>query len=121
MRAGPSDAPVSFEFGRFEDCYWRRAGRSERTGLRLGVKAVERCVVLSAERSRIIWGLDVTPRLESGCVNHLVCAGEGQNQERAVVHLYADSDGRVSVAHRRCSARTRWPSCTTTRPQTSRR
>lgn len=98
MRAGPSDAPVSFEFGRFEDCYSAARSALGAHGLRLGVKAAERRVVLSAERSRVVSGLDVTPRLESGCVNHLVCAGEGQNQERAVVHLYADSDGRVSGA-----------------------
>lgn len=29
-------------------------------------------------------------------VNHLVCAGEGQEGERALVHLYADESGAVS-------------------------
>lgn len=29
-------------------------------------------------------------------VNHLVCTGEGENEERIVVHLYADEDGRIS-------------------------
>ena len=28
-------------------------------------------------------------------VNHLVCAGEGQNQQRAVVHLYVQQDGSI--------------------------
>ena len=29
-------------------------------------------------------------------VNHLVCAGEGEGGERAIVHLYADAKGNVS-------------------------
>ena len=28
-------------------------------------------------------------------VNHLVCAGEGENQQRAVVHLYVQKDGSI--------------------------
>ena len=28
-------------------------------------------------------------------VNHLVCAGEGENQQRAVVHLYVQQDGNI--------------------------
>lgn len=28
-------------------------------------------------------------------VNHLVCAGEGENQQRAVVHLYVQQDGSI--------------------------
>lgn len=28
-------------------------------------------------------------------VNHLVCAGEGENQQRAVVHLYVQEDGSI--------------------------
>ena len=28
-------------------------------------------------------------------VNHLVCAGEGENQQRAVIHLYVQQDGSI--------------------------
>ena len=28
-------------------------------------------------------------------INHLVCAGEGQNEERVVLHLYVQEDGSV--------------------------
>lgn len=30
-----------------------------------------------------------------GGVNHLVCVGEGQNEERAVLHLYVQEDGSI--------------------------
>ena len=31
-----------------------------------------------------------------GPVNHLVCLGKGELSERTVIHLYADSDGKIS-------------------------
>lgn len=30
-----------------------------------------------------------------GGINHLVCAGEGQNEERVVLHLYVQEDGSI--------------------------
>lgn len=30
-----------------------------------------------------------------GGINHLICVGEGQNQERAVLHLYVQEDGSI--------------------------
>ena len=33
-------------------------------------------------------------------VNHLVCAGEGENQQRAVVHLYVQEDGSIGETQR---------------------
>ena len=30
-----------------------------------------------------------------GGINHLVCVGEGQNEERAVLHLYVQEDGTI--------------------------
>lgn len=30
-----------------------------------------------------------------GGINHLICAGEGQNEERAVLHLYVQEDGSI--------------------------
>lgn len=38
-------------------------------------------------------GVDV--RDYRGGVNHLVCAGTGENQERAIVHLYVQKDGSI--------------------------
>lgn len=40
--------------------------------------------------------LDLSGTREWRPVNHLVCAGEGEGGERAVVHLYADASGAVS-------------------------
>lgn len=33
-----------------------------------------------------------------GGINHLVCVGEGQNEERAVLHLYVQEDGAIGKA-----------------------
>lgn len=40
--------------------------------------------------------LDLSGERDWRPVNHLVCAGEGEGGERAVVHLYADAGGVVS-------------------------
>ena len=37
----------------------------------------------------------VTVRDRRSGINHLVCAGEGQNEERAVIHLYVQKDGSI--------------------------
>ena len=40
--------------------------------------------------------LDFTITSVHRCVNHLVCAGTGELEDRAVVHFYADGSGNVS-------------------------
>lgn len=39
--------------------------------------------------------ISVDVRDYRGGVNHLVCAGTGENQERAIVHLYVQKDGSI--------------------------
>ena len=99
MRAEPCGVSVSHSFARFEDVYSAMRGMLKACGMRLSLSASDGRVIARAVPVAKASGggaLKVVPRLSSGCVNHLVCAGEGQNQERAVVHLYADSQGRVS-------------------------
>lgn len=64
---------------------------------------VERGAIVVGAVPRRTWGSEVDSDLLklSGTrawrpLNHLVCAGEGEGGERAVVHLYADAQGRVS-------------------------
>lgn len=60
-------------------------------------------VVLLGARPVVDWGSRVdsdlvgfTSRRVHRTVNHLVCAGAGEGEARAVVHLYADEAGNVS-------------------------
>ena len=39
--------------------------------------------------------IDVDVRESRNGVNHLVCAGQGENQERIVLHLYVQKDGSI--------------------------
>ena len=99
MRSEPCGTVVSHSFARFEDVYSAMRGMLRGCGMRLSLSASDSGIVARAVAAANVSGggaLKVVPRLSSGCVNHLVCAGEGQNQERAVVHLYADPQGRVS-------------------------
>lgn len=70
-------------------------------GLSLSVTRAYGRVTLSARQARE--EAVITPEScslsymhDSRPVNHLVCAGEGEGGERAVVHLYADASGAVS-------------------------
>lgn len=63
----------------------------------------ERGLLVVTAAPRRTWGsevdsdlLDLSGTREWRPVNHLVCAGEGEGGERAVVHLYADASGAVS-------------------------
>ena len=40
-------------------------------------------------------GIHVTVRDNRNGVNHLVCAGRGENQDRIVLHLYVQKDGTI--------------------------
>lgn len=40
-------------------------------------------------------GIHVTVRDNRNGVNHLVCAGKGENQDRIVLHLYVQKDGTI--------------------------
>lgn len=40
-------------------------------------------------------GIHVTVRDNRNGVNHLVCAGQGENQDRIVLHLYVQKDGTI--------------------------
>ena len=100
--AAPDDTAVSFTFERFCDGY---------SGLKALAKANGRKVAMRRRGGKVELSLppavDYTNKVDSDlldftltsvhrCVNHLVCAGTGELEDRAVVHFYADAAGNVS-------------------------
>ena len=100
--AASDGTAVSFTFDRFCDGY---------SGLRALAKANGRKVSMRRKGGKVELSLppvvDYANKVDSDlldftltsvhrCVNHLVCAGTGELEERAVVHFYADEAGNVS-------------------------
>ena len=100
--AASDGTAVSFTFDRFCDGY---------SGLRALAKANGRKVAMRRKGGKVELSLppavDYANKVDSDlldftltsvhrCVNHLVCAGTGELEERAVVHFYADAAGNVS-------------------------
>ena len=100
--AASDDTAVSYTFERFCDGY---------SGLKAMAKANGRKVSMRRKGGKVELSLppavDYASKVDSDlldftltsvhrCVNHLVCAGTGELEDRAVVHFYADSAGNVS-------------------------
>lgn len=100
--AASDDASVSYAFDRFTDGY---------SGLKALAKANGRKLAMRRKGSKVELSLppvvDYANKVDSDlldftltsvhrCVNHLVCAGTGELENRAVVHFYADAKGNVS-------------------------
>lgn len=100
--AAADDTSVSYTFDRFTDGY---------SGLKAMAKANGRKVAMRRRGGKVEISLppavDYANKVDSDlldftltsvhrCVNHLVCAGTGELENRAVVHFYADSAGNVS-------------------------
>lgn len=100
--AASDDTAVSFTFDRFTDGY---------SGLKAMAKANGRKVAMRRKGGKVEISLppavDYANKVDSDlldftltsvhrCVNHLVCAGTGELENRAVVHFYADVGGNVS-------------------------
>ena len=100
--AAADDTAVSYTFERFCDGY---------SGLKALAKANGRKVAMRRRGGKVEISLppamDYANKVDSDlldftltsvhrCVNHLVCAGTGELEDRAVVHFYADAAGNVS-------------------------
>lgn len=100
--AASDDTSVSYTFDRFVDGY---------SGLKAMAKANGRKVAMRRKGGKVEISLppavDYANKVDSDlldftltsvhrCVNHLVCAGTGELENRAVVHFYADVGGNVS-------------------------
>lgn len=100
--AAADDSQIAYTFDRFCDGY---------SGLKALAKANGRKVAMRRRGGKVELSLppviDYASKVDSDlldftltsvhrCVNHLVCAGTGELEDRAVVHFYADSEGNVS-------------------------
>lgn len=100
--AAADDTAVKFTFDRFMDGY---------SGLKAMAKANGRKVAMRRRGGKVEISLppivDYADKVDSDlldftltsvhrCVNHLVCAGTGELENRAVIHFYADAAGNVS-------------------------
>lgn len=100
--AAADDTAVKFTFDRFMDGY---------SGLKAMAKASGRKVAMRRKGGKVEISLppivDYANKVDSDlldftltsvhrCVNHLVCAGTGELENRAVIHFYADAAGNVS-------------------------
>ena len=100
--AASDDTSVSYTFDRFVDGY---------SGLKAMAKANGRKVVMRRKGGKVEISLppviDYANKVDSDlldftltsvyrCINHLVCVGTGELENRAIVHFYADTAGNVS-------------------------
>ena len=102
--AAADDSAVSYTFDRFCDAY---------SGLKALAKANGRKVSMRRKGGKVELSLppavDYADKVDSDlldftltsvhrCVNHLVCVGTGELEDRAVVHFFADAAGNVGHA-----------------------
>lgn len=102
--ASESDAVSisSYQFERFVDGYTGIKAMLTANGLKLKMRCAEGKVLIGA-RAVVDYGskvdsdlLDFDLTKITRRTNHLVCGGTGENENRAVVHFYADKNGKVS-------------------------
>lgn len=92
----------SYQFERFVDGYTGIKAMLTANGLKLKMRCAEGKVFIGA-RAVVDYGskvdsdlLDFDLTKITRRTNHLVCGGTGENENRAVVHFYADKNGKVS-------------------------
>lgn len=100
--AASDDTAVSHTFDRFCDGYSGLKALAKANGRKLAMRRKGSKVELSlppvVDYANKVDSdlLDFTLTTVHRCVNHLVCAGTGELENRAVVHFYADAKGNVS-------------------------
>ena len=92
----------SYQFDRFVDAYEGIYKMLKSAGAKLVMHRENGVTVMEAKAAATISDeadsdlLDFMLTKTSRTVNHLVCAGEGELQDRVVIDLYADANGNVS-------------------------
>lgn len=102
FKAASDDSTVSYTFERFCDGYSGLMSCAKANGRKLAIRRMDGYIELSmppivdyANKADSDL-LDFTITSVHRCVNHLLCAGTGQLENRAIVHFYADENGNVS-------------------------
>ena len=94
----------NFQFDRFTDGYSGLVKMLNSVGMRLHVEYQDQMVLLSAQKQYDyatdeefdpdLINMQLKKKIQS--VNHLVCLGSGELENRMVIHLYADEHGEIS-------------------------
>ena len=95
---------TEYQFHRFTDAYSGLVKMLESAGLKLHTEFHDGVVVLSTEAKRNYTTdeefdsdlVDFKATKKFNAVNHLICLGSGELENRMVIHLYADKDGNIS-------------------------
>ena len=91
-----------YSFDRFVDAYSGITRMLASAGARLKTSRVDGKTVIEAVAARTVTDevdsdlVDFLLTKTSRCVNHLVCAGNGEGTDRIILHLYANASGVVS-------------------------
>lgn len=102
FKAASDDSTVSYTFSRFCDGYSGLMSCAKANGRKLAMRRMDGYIELSmppiVDYANKVDSdlLDFTITSVHRCVNHLLCAGTGQLENRAIVHFYADENGNVS-------------------------
>ena len=102
FKAASDDSTVSYTFERFCDGYSGLMALAKANGRKLAMRRMDGYIELSmppvVDYANKVDSdlLDFTITSVHRCVNHLLCAGTGQLENRAIVHFYADENGNVS-------------------------
>ena len=102
FKAASDDSTVSYTFPRFCDGYGGLISCAKANGRKLAMRRMDGYIELSmppiVDYANKVDSdlLDFTITSVHRCVNHLLCAGTGQLENRAIVHFYADENGNVS-------------------------
>lgn len=100
--AASDDSQVSYTFERFCDGYGGLKAMARANGRKVAMRRkgskVELSLPPAVDYANKVDSdlLDFTLKSVHRCVNHLVCVGTGELENRAVVHFYADAAGNVS-------------------------
>lgn len=94
----------AFQFDRFTDAYNGLAKMLNSAHLRMNIEYRDNKVIVSSvEQYDYATDEEFDPELvelrmkkRSNTVNHLVCLGSGEMENRMIVHLYADTAGNIS-------------------------
>ncbi|MDR3961424.1 MAG: hypothetical protein Q3X14_02640 [Eggerthellaceae bacterium] len=97
-----SVAISGYQFERFIDAYSGLRALCLAYGLKLTMRFSSNKVLIGA-KAVVDYGskvdsdlLDFDITVASRCTNHLICGGTGENENRAIIHFYADAEGNVS-------------------------
>ena len=93
-----------YQFNRYTDAYSGLTKMLASAGLKLKVRMVDGQVLLSSEAKQDYSAdeefdsdlLDFNAKKKYQTVNHLICLGSGEMENRTVIHLYADKNGNIS-------------------------